>query len=230
MKYVDHCRTGFVVVAGVTAFALDVQAHGVADRDSLFLATNDGPAIAAYMYLGAKHMVTGIDHLLFLAGVVFFLYRLRDVATYVTLFALGHSATLLIGVLGGLHADPFVVDAIIGLSVAYKAFENMGGFRSLGVHPDAKAAVFVFGLCHGFGLATKLQEVSLSADGLVANILSFNIGVEAGQLFALTVMLIAFTSWRRSGRFASQALAANWLLLTAGFVLMGYQLTGYALA
>jgi hypothetical protein len=225
-----HFRAAFAVIAGITAFAVDAQAHGVADRDTLFLAANEGPAIAAYLYLGAKHMVTGVDHLLFLAGVVFFLYRLRDVAVYVTLFALGHSATLLAGVLSGFHADPFVVDAVIGLSVAYKAFENMGGFRSLGVNPNTKVAVFAFGLCHGFGLATKLQAVSLSAEGLVTNILSFNIGVEAGQLFALIVMLIGFTFWRRFGRFTSHAFVANWLLLTAGFVLMGYQLTGYALA
>jgi hypothetical protein len=230
MSRTGPSRAGFAVIAGITAFAVDAHAHGVADRDSLFLTVNEGPAIAAYMYLGAKHMVTGLDHLLFLAGVVFFLYRLRDVAVYVTLFALGHSATLLAGVLGGFHADPFVVDAVIGLSVAYKAFENMGGFRSLGINPNTKLAVFAFGLCHGFGLATKLQAVSLSTRGLVTNILSFNIGVEAGQLFALVVMLIGFTFWRRSGRFASHAFAANWLLLTAGFILMGYQLTGYALA
>jgi len=229
----ELCRshgTGLAIIVGVAAFAVDAQAHGVADRDSLFLATNEGPAIAAYMYLGAKHMITGIDHLLFLAGVVFFLYRLRDVAVYVTVFAVGHSATLLIGVLSGLHADPFLVDAAIGLSVAYKAFENMGGFRSLGVSPNTKVAVFAFGLCHGFGLATKLQSVTLSSEGLVANILSFNIGVEAGQLFALAAMLIGLTVWRRAGRFTSHAFGANWLLLTAGFVLMGYQLTGYALA
>jgi hypothetical protein len=230
MNRIGYGGAAFAIIAGVTAFAAGAQAHGVADQDSLFLATNHGTAIVAYMYLGAKHMVTGVDHLLFLAGVVFFLYRLRDVAIYVTLFALGHSATLLAGVLGRFYADPYIVDAVIGLSVAYKAFENMGGFNSLGLDPNTKVAVFIFGLCHGFGLATKLQAVTLSTEGLVANILSFNIGVEAGQLFALAVMLIGFTFWRRSGRFTSDAFAANWLLLTAGFVLMGYQLTGYALA
>ncbi|MEX2123523.1 MAG: HupE/UreJ family protein [Woeseia sp.] len=218
-----------VMFAGLL-FAAPCLAHGVSDRDTLFLLANEGPAIGPYAYLGAKHMVTGIDHLLFLAGVIFFLYRLKDVAVYVTLFALGHSATLLTGVLAGIHFNPYLVDAIIGLSVAYKAFENMGGFKALGLNPNTRAAVAIFGLCHGFGLATKLQSVSLSPDGLVANILSFNVGVELGQLVALAAMLIVFTFWRRSGRFASQAFAANWLLLTAGFVLMGYQLTGYLLA
>lgn len=210
--------------------ATAAEAHGIADRDTLFLLTNEGAAPIPYAYLGAKHMVTGVDHLLFLAGVIFFLYRLRDVALYVTLFALGHSATLLLGVLGGIEADPRLVDAIIGLSVAYKAYENMGGFERLGWRFDTRAAVALFGLCHGFGLATKLQAVDLSGDGLVANILAFNVGVELGQLLALSFMLLAFGAWRRSEAFARQAFAANWLLLAAGFLLMGHQLTGYFVA
>jgi hypothetical protein len=223
-------RRSGLLAFGLLFLASQCGAHGIADKDTLFLISNDGPAIAAYAYLGAKHMVTGVDHLLFLTGVIFFLYRLEDVAIYVTLFALGHSTTLLIGVLGGINANPYLVDTIIGLSVAYKAFENMGGFRALGLSPDTRAAVALFGLCHGFGLATKLQSVALSLDGLVVNIISFNVGVELGQLLVLAAMLILFTLWRRSGRFISQAFAANWLLLTAGLILMGYQLTGFMLA
>lgn len=223
-------RGSGLLAFGLLFLASQCGAHGIADKDTLFLISNDGPAIAAYAYLGAKHMVTGVDHLLFLTGVIFFLYRLEDVAIYVTLFALGHSTTLLIGVLGGINANPYLVDTIIGLSVAYKAFENMGGFRALGLSPDTRAAVALFGLCHGFGLATKLQSVALSLDGLVVNIISFNVGVELGQLLVLAAMLILFTLWRRSGRFISQAFAANWLLLTAGLILMGYQLTGFMLA
>jgi hypothetical protein len=221
----SSCAIAWVLI--IAPWPSPAAAHGVADRDALFLATNDGPALAAYAYLGAKHMVTGIDHLLFLTGVIFFLYRMKDVALYVTLFAVGHSATLLAGVLGGIHADPYIVDAIIGLSVAYKAFENMGGFRAIGIEPDTRIAVFVFGLCHGFGLATKLQAVSLSSDGLVANIISFNVGVELGQLAILAFMLLGFTIWRRSDSFARHAFVTNWILLTAGFVLMGYQTAGY---
>jgi hypothetical protein len=179
------------------------------------------------MYLGAKHMVTGYDHLLFLAGVIFFLYRLKDVALYVTLFAIGHSTTLLAGVLGGIHANAYVVDAIIGLSVAYKAFENLGGFRRLGLQIDARFAVLAFGFAHGFGLATKLQELSLSPDGLAANLVSFNVGVELGQLAALSIILLAFNFWRRSRSFLSGAWTANVLIMAAGFVLIGYQLAGY---
>jgi hypothetical protein len=219
-----------VLFTGAALVATQSQAHGIADEDTKFLLTNKGPAIAEYVYLGAKHMVTGVDHLLFLAGVIFFLHRLKDVATYVTLFALGHSITLLIGVLGGVNANPSFVDAIIGLSVAYKAFENMGGFRVMHVSPNPKAAVMIFGLFHGFGLATKLQSVSLSDEGLVINILSFNLGVELGQLLALSVMLAVFTLWRKSGQFVKHAFTANWLLLTAGFVLMGFHLTGYMLS
>jgi len=214
-----------MVVLLIWPFVAD--AHDVARRDSEFLIRNTGPAVLHYLYLGAKHMVTGVDHLLYLAGVIFFLYRLRDVAVYVTLFALGHSTTLLVGVLGGIHADTALVDAIIGLSVAYKAFENIGGFRTLGVQPNPKAAVFAFGLFHGFGLATKLQSYALSPDGLVVNILSFNVGVELGQLIALTVMLAVFGLWRRGGRFERNAFMANWLLMTSGFVLMGLHLKEY---
>lgn len=225
--------SGWRLTATIAAVAVAMlipglcAAHGVPDRDSLFLIQNTGPAVVPYAWLGAKHMVTGIDHLLYLAGIIFFLHRLKDVAVYVTLFALGHSATLLLGVLGGVRADVHLVDAIIGLSVAYKAFENIGGFRVLGVQPDPKAAVFVFGLFHGFGLATKLQAFTLSPDGLVINILSFNVGVELGQIIALTIMLAVFTIWRKRGQFMRHAFAANWVLMTAGFVLMGYHLKGY---
>ena len=175
-------------------------------------------------------MVTGYDHLLFLAGVIFFLYRLRDVALYVTLFAIGHSTTLLFGVLAGIHANPYIVDAIIGLSVVYKTFENLGGFRRIGLNIDTRAAVLVFGLAHGFGLSTKLQDLALSRDGLVANMIGFNVGVELGQFAALALILIAFNLWRRSGTFLQGAWAANVVLMTAGFVLFGYQLTGFLLS
>jgi hypothetical protein len=203
------------------------MAHGVAEGDAEFLERVTGVQFLPYLYLGAKHMVTGYDHLLFLAGVIFFLYRLKDVALYVTLFAVGHSTTLLLGVLAGIRADPYVVDAIIGLSVVYKAFENLGGFRRLGVRIDTRAAVLVFGFVHGFGLSTKLQDLTLDASGLVPNIIAFNIGVELGQFAALALILIAFELWRRRASFVRQAFAANVAIMAAGFVLFGYQLTGY---
>lgn len=204
--------------------------HGVADGDKGFIEQSSGPQLIAFAYLGAKHMVTGYDHLLFLLGVIFFLYKMRDVALYVTLFAVGHSMTLLFGVLAGVHANPFLIDALIGLSVVYKALDNLDAFeRWFGFKPNARAAVFGFGLAHGFGLATKLQDFSLSPDGLVANILAFNVGVELGQLVALAVMLIGMAYLRRAEAFGRNAYAANTAIMTAGFMLIGFQLTGYFL-
>ena len=203
-------------------------AHGIARSDQAFVQTSSGLQIIPFIYLGAKHMVTGYDHLLFLAGVIFFLYRIRDVAVYVTLFAVGHSTTLLLGVLAGIHANPYIVDAIIGLSVVYKAFDNIDGFQQLfGVRPNTKAAVLFFGFFHGFGLSTKLQQFSISTHGLVGNMLSFNVGVEIGQLLALSMILIFLNLWRANGNFFRHAYNANIFLMTCGFILIGYQLTGY---
>ena len=217
-----------VVVLAAAFFPDAAAAHGVAKRDAAFVQTITGPAIGPFLYLGAKHMVTGYDHLLFLVGVIFFLYRLKDVLLYVSLFTIGHSVTLLAGVLGGVHANAYIIDAIIGLSVVYKAFENMGGFeRVLGFRPNTRAAVMIFGLFHGFGLATKLQELTLSPNGLVTNIISFNVGVELGQFLALTAILIGLTYWRRHRGFLSHAFATNTALMAGGFILMGYQITGY---
>ena len=184
--------------------------------------------LMAFLYLGAKHMVTGYDHLLFLFGVIFFLYRLRDVGLYVTLFAVGHSVTLLYGVLCGTHVNAYLVDAVIGFSVVYKALDNLGAFqRWFGVQPDQRAAVFAFGLIHGFGLATKLQDFALPQAGLAPKIVAFNAGVEIGQLLALAAILIAMAYWRRTDAFSRQAFAANVIVMTCGFMLMGYQLAGY---
>ena len=220
------------VLAGALFFCAGaVLAHGVADRDALFLEQNPGRALIAFTYLGAKHMITGYDHLLYLAGVIFFLYRTRDIAVYVTLFAVGHSVTLLAGVLADINVNVYIVDAIIGLSVVYKAFENLGGFKKwFGRQPNPKVAVFCFGLAHGFGLATKLQELTLSDEGLVPNIVSFNVGVEIGQLMALAILLVLINTWRATGGFNRNATAFNVALMFAGFLLADYQLAGYFLA
>ena len=189
------------------------------------MAKTSGPDPLPFAYLGAKHMVTGYDHLLFLVGVVFFLFRLKDIALYVTLFSLGHSITLLAGVLTNVRVDSHWVDALIGLSVAYKAFDNLGGFRTVfGFQPDSRAAVFAFGLAHGFGLATKLQALHLNSNGLVVNLVSFNVGVELGQIIALSVVLLIMTFWRKTPWFGRTAVAANGLLMLAGFVLAGQQI------
>lgn len=209
-------------------FPLAASAHNVSKRDASFVESNHGAAIPAFIYLGAKHMVTGYDHIAFLVGVIFFLYRLKDIVAYVSLFTLGHSITLLGGVLGGIHANPYAIDAIIGFSVVYKAFDNLDGFqRFFGFEPNTKVAVLIFGLFHGFGLATKLQELDLSKNGLVANIVSFNVGVEIGQVLALTAVLIALSVWRTRPSFLRDAFATNTVLMTVGFLLVGYQIAGY---
>jgi hypothetical protein len=211
-------------------FPAGAGAHNVSQRDASFVQSSHGAAIAPFLYLGAKHMVTGYDHLAFLVGVIFFLYRLKDIVQYVSLFTLGHSVTLLAGVLGGIHANSYVVDAIIGFSVVYKAFDNMNGFqRFFGFAPNTKLAVLIFGLFHGFGLATKLQELDLSRNGLVTNIVSFNVGVEIGQVLALTAVLIALSVWRTRSGFLRHAFATNTALMAVGFMLTGSQIAGYYL-
>ena len=234
--HVERKAVGTVLLRAVTlgllvfALAPVLSAHGVSGKDAVFLQSIQGRAIGPLMYLGAKHMVTGYDHLAFLLGVIFFLYRLTDVIRYVSLFTIGHSVTLLAGVLGGVRANSYIVDAIIGLSVVYKAFDNVDGFRLFfGVQPDTRLAVLVFGFFHGFGLATRLQDFALSPNGLVVNILSFNVGVEIGQAIALTVVLAVLTYWRSRPGFLRHALLTNGVLMAIGFLLVGYQLSGYVL-
>ena len=221
---------GVVVTLGLVALVLPetLWAHGVSNRDAAFVRTVKGAVPAPFMYLGGKHMVTGYDHLLFLVGVIFYLYRTCDVIKYVSLFTLGHSLTLLLGVLANIPANAYLIDAIIGVSVVYKGFENIGGFeRTLGWRPDPRWAVFVFGLFHGLGLATKLQELALPAQGLLANLLSFNVGVEMGQILALGGVVVALTWWRTRPGYLRHAFITNTALMAGGFVLLGYQLVGY---
>lgn len=226
-KTAHHFKVFFFTVICLLASTMALS-HGVADGDKTFIEQAAGTQLLPFAYLGAKHMVTGYDHLLFLLGVIFFLYRMRDVALYVTLFAVGHSVTLLFGVLASVHANPFLVDALIGLSVVYKALDNLNAFQHwFGFKPNVRAAVLGFGLAHGFGLATKLQEFSLSTDGLVANIISFNVGVELGQLLALGCMLIGIAYMRLAPAFERNAIVANTAIMAAGFMLVGFQLTGY---
>ena len=219
-----------LVIAPALGLTAVLSAHGVSGKDALFLQSIQGPAIGPLMYLGAKHMVTGYDHLAFLVGVIFFLYRMKDIVQYVSLFTIGHSVTLLVGVLGGVRANTHIIDTVIGASVVYKAFDNMDGFkRFFGVQPNTRLLVLLFGLFHGFGLATKLQDFALSPNGLVANIVSFNVGVEIGQVVALTLVLIVLSYWRTRDGFLRYAFVTNGLLMACGFLLVGYQLSGYFL-
>ena len=206
----------------------DAFAHAVTQGDKGYIQEISGVHLVPFGYLGAKHMATGYDHILFLFGVIFFLYKLKDIAVYVSLFAIGHSATMVLGVYYNIGINSYLIDAVIGFSVVYKALDNLGAFqRWFGVQPNTKLATLIFGLIHGFGLATKIQEYEISRDGLVANLLAFNVGVEIGQLLALSVILIGINFWRGTAGFVRYAYSANVVMMSAGFVLVGMQLTGY---
>ena len=230
MKEIIHKNLYYLF--GVVALLLFVTsesfAHGVTEGDKGYIQEITGVMIAPFIYLGAKHMVTGYDHLLFLFGVIFFLYRLKDVSIYVTLFAIGHSVTLISGVLFEIGVSAYIIDAIIGFSIVYKALDNMGAFQSwFGFQPSTKIATLIFGLFHGFGLATKILDYNMSSEGLLPNLLAFNVGVELGQIIGLALILIAISYWRRTDGFYKHAYNANVVLMASGFIFVGYQLTGF---
>ncbi|AIW21545.1 HupE/UreJ family protein [Vibrio coralliilyticus] len=228
-----HLRRGIAVVilAFLMLMSSEALAHAVAQGDKGYIQEITGTNIVAFIYLGAKHMVTGYDHVLFLFGVIFFLYKMKDIALYVSLFALGHSSTMLLGVYFNIGINSYIIDAIIGLSVVYKAMDNLGAFqRWFGVQPNTKLATLLFGFCHGFGLSSKIIDYDISPDGLLPNLLAFNIGVEIGQLIALGIILIVMGFWRRQPFFYRQAYSANVIMMSLGFMLIGYQLTGYVVA
>jgi len=220
-----------LLVALTTIFAGSAAAHAVAEGDKGYIQEITGVHLISFLYLGAKHMVTGYDHILFLLGVIFFLYKMKHIGIYVSLFALGHSTTMLAGVYFNFGINSYIIDAIIGLSIVYKALDNMGAYqRWFGFQPNTKAATLIFGFCHGFGLSSKILDYDISPDGLLPNLLAFNVGVEVGQLLALGAILIVMGYWRRTPSFLKHAYTANVLMMTAGFILIGYQLTGYFVA
>jgi len=209
--------------ASATAFA-----HGVDGDTQSFLANNKGVAFGPFLYIGAKHMITGYDHLLFLVGVIFFLYKPKEILIYVSFFTIGHSLTLLLGVMADIKVNAYLIDAIIALSIVYKGFDNLGGFEKfLGKQPNTKLAVLIFGLFHGFGLATKLQEFEFDQEGLFVNLLGFNLGVEIGQFLALGLVLLLLSVWRNYSSYLRFSNLTNILLIAAGFLLFGLQMTGY---
>ncbi|MEO3415957.1 HupE/UreJ family protein [Roseovarius sp. CAU 1744] len=221
-------RFALLVLSALALSASAALAHDVTPGDAGYIQEIWGVHIIPFIYLGAKHMITGYDHILFLLGVVFFLYHMKDVAIYVSLFAIGHSVTMLLGVWFGWGINAYIIDAIIGLSVVYKALDNLGAFQKwFGFQPNTKAATLIFGLFHGTGLATKIIEYEIAKDGLLANLLAFNVGVEVGQLLALFVILIVMGYWRRSANFMAQATYANWIMVLLGIMLTYVQVAGY---
>ena len=230
LRHVSQRHILYPLLAFLSLWLLTVSAaaHAVAEGDKGYIQEISGVNILPFIYLGAKHMVTGYDHILFLFGVIFFLYKLKDIGLYVTLFAIGHSTTMLLGVYFNIGINSYIIDAIIGLSVVYKALDNMGAYqRWFGFQPNTKAATLIFGFCHGFGLSSKIIDYDIASDGLVPNLLAFNVGVEIGQLLALSAILIVMGYWRRTESFWKHAYSANTVMMTLGFVLIGYQLTGY---
>ena len=226
MKFKKLLRVALVLL--LCGVAIGSFAHGVDDSTKAFLLGNEGTAFMAFLYIGAKHMLTGYDHILFLVGVIFFLYRPKDILIYVSFFTLGHSLTLLLGVLGDISINAYLIDAIIGFSIVYKGFDNLGGFQTLfGFQPSTKIAVLIFGLFHGFGLASKLQDFKMEKEGLITNLIGFNIGVEVGQFLALIFVLLLISIWRNFDSFRRFSTITNTILMTTGFILIAYQLTGY---
>ena len=227
-----RCAPVFLLVVAATLLWADAAlAHAVTLGDKGYIQEVTGVHLLPFLYLGAKHMVTGYDHILFLFGVIFFLYGMKQIGIYVSLFAVGHSTTMLLGVWLDFGISSYIIDAIIGFSVVYKALDNLGAFpRWFGFQPSTKAATLLFGFLHGFGLASRIIDYEISPDGLWPNLVAFNVGVEVGQLLALAAILVVMRYWRAVPSFARQAYAVNVLLMTAGFALMGLQLTGYFVA
>jgi len=221
-----HSSVPLLGVTILLLFPLALAAHGVSSADQEIL-SNGG--LLAYILVGAKHMVTGYDHLLFLAGVIFYLSGFRDIVRFITVFTVGHSITLISATYLGIKADEHLIDAVIALSVLYKGFENLGGFKKLlGVTPpNLLIMVFLFGLIHGFGLSTRLQSFEIGTSQFLPKIICFNVGVELGQIVALVPIVFLITRWQKVKSYAAFYKAANWYLVIAGVGLFCWQMWGY---
>lgn len=221
-------KTSHWLVA-VLAMLLVSQAfgHGMSEAEKQSII--DGGNLR-YLWIGATHMLSGYDHLLFVFGIIFFLTKFRDIVKYITAFTLGHSATLIWATFNGIQINYFLIDAIIGLSVAYIAFANIDGFKKYWdiKAPNLLVMIIALGLIHGLGLSTRLQQLPLSADHLLLNIIAFNIGIELGQVLALSVMLLLLAGWRKSASFAQFSRISNVFLVVAGFYLALMQMHAYS--
>ena len=226
LKNIKHVTYNFYLGAGLCGIGMLFQyawAHGMseAERQTIIAGGN-----LAYMQIGATHMLTGYDHLLFVFGVIFFLRTIRDIVKYVTTFTLGHSITLIFATFNAIQFNYFIIDAIVALSVCYIAFANIDGFRKyLDIKPpNMLAMIFALGLVHGLGLSTRLQELPLSEDSLLLNIISFNAGIDLGQIFALLVMILAIDAWRKTSSFKKASVVSNYGLILAGTLLFLFQM------
>lgn len=220
------CQQNFILSLSLILSPVLLMAHGVSSGDQAIL---DEGGLFSYIYVGAKHMLTGYDHLLFLAGVIFYLKGFKDILKFITVFTVGHSITLIGATYLGIKADEHLIDAVIALSVLYKGFENLGGFEEkLGIKsPNLLFMVFLFGLIHGFGLSTRLQSFDVGSEQFLAKIVSFNVGVELGQVLALIPIVFLITQWQGKRSYDAFYKAANFYLIIAGVGLFAYQMYGY---
>ena len=204
-----------------------IFAHGMSEAEKLSIIEGGN---LRYLWIGATHMLSGYDHLLFVFGIIFLLTRFRDIVKYITAFTLGHSVTLIIATFNGIQVNYFLIDAIIALSICYIAFANLDGFKKyLDVKsPNLLVMIIALGLIHGLGLSTRLQQLPLSEDDLLMNIISFNIGIELGQIAALTVMLVLLAGWRKAASFKKFSVISNYGLIFAGLFLFSSQMHGYS--
>lgn len=226
MLHTINRHTVFLLFIGLFIVAPELSAHGMSEADKQAILEGGN---MRYLWLGATHMLTGYDHLLFVFGIIFFLTSFRDIVKYITAFTLGHSVTLIFATFNYIQLNYFIIDAIVALSVCYIAFVNIDGFRKY-LHitpPNLLFMIVLFGLIHGFGLSTRLQELPLSKDDLLLNIISFNVGIELGQVAALTVMILVLAGWRKAKSFQAFSLASNYALIFAGITLFLSQMHGY---
>lgn len=224
MKLKQLIKASFVLL--LLIIPVVALAHGISEADKQAMLAGGN---LRYVWLGATHMLTGYDHLLFIFGVIFFLTGFRDIVKYITAFTLGHSITLIFATVFGISANYFLIDAVIALSVCYKGFDNLDGFKKfLGQpSPNLLLVIFGFGLVHGFGLSTRLQQLPLGESGLIMRILSFNVGVEIGQVIALAIMLLIISGWRKTNSFTQFSTVSNSALIAAGAFLFMMQLHGF---
>lgn len=219
----------FFFIASLLLFSSMAYAHGISAADKAAM-LNGGNL--QFIWLGATHMLSGYDHLLFLFGVIFFLTNTKDIIKFVTIFTLGHSITLIFATLFAIKINYYIIDAVIAISVIYKAFDNNKGFQNyfaMKESPNILKMVFLFGLIHGFGLSTRLQQLPLGEETteILQRIVSFNVGVEVGQVLALIVMLIVLTMLRKLKEFNRYSKISNHFLMFLGFLLLLMQLHGY---
>ncbi|MDH5694039.1 MAG: HupE/UreJ family protein [Gammaproteobacteria bacterium] len=219
--------TRWLIAFAVLFFASQALGHGMseAEKQSIIEGGN-----LRYMWIGATHMLSGYDHLAFVFGIIFFLTRFKDIVKYITAFTLGHSVTLIIATFNGIQVNYFLIDAVIALSVCYIAFANLDGFKKhLNIQaPNMLAMIVALGLIHGLGLSTRLQQLPLSEDSLLMNIVSFNVGIELGQILALSVMLLVLAGWRKAASFQAFSRISNYGLIFFGLYLFMMQMHGYS--